>query len=89
MGDDSEEFYVYTANIDVEDVKAADILIFFAEDPLVGVKRGGRHVEFGIAWTLGKPIYVINFKENVFHYLKGVEHFESVDDLIKRKQWGK
>lgn len=87
MGQHSLDFYITTANVDIEDVNRADILIFFAEDPLVGVPRGGRHVEFGYAWALGKDIYVCGFKENVFHYLKGVSHFENFEDLLNKKPW--
>ena len=43
MGEHSEEFYTRTAAINLEDVDKSDILIFFAESPLVGIKRGGRH----------------------------------------------
>jgi nucleoside 2-deoxyribosyltransferase len=82
MGDHSVDFYIETANIDIEDIDAADALVFFAEDPLVGIKRGGRHVEFGYALAKGKPIYVINYKENVFHYLQGIQHFDTFEDFI-------
>src|SRR5690348_6492907 len=49
---------VMTALKDVEDVKAADGMLFFAEAPYDQPPRGGRHVEFGMALALGKPIYV-------------------------------
>ena len=83
MDDKDEEFYIETANVDLEDVCAANCLIFFAEDPRVGVRRGGRHVEFGYAYALGKPVHVIGCKENVFHYLEGVYHYSSLDEFIK------
>jgi len=91
MGDHPEEFYVATANLDLEDVKRADTLIFFAEDPLQGTPRGGRHVEFGYAvalmqsgeWDTIARILVIGPHENVFHYVDGVFHFESFDKLLE------
>jgi nucleoside 2-deoxyribosyltransferase len=83
MGDHTEEFYKYTAKIDLEDIDRADIVIFFAEDPLVGVVRGGRHVEFGYALAKEKPIAAISFKENVFHYVEGVFHFDTLEDYLK------
>ena len=85
MGDDTPEFYQATAALDLRDVKRADAVLFFAEDPLVGIPRGGRHVEFGYALGLHIPIYVIGPKENVFHYLMAphyVRHFESVEDYL-------
>ena len=80
------------ATIDLEDVKKADTLIFFAENPLVGVPRGGRHVEFGYAlalmqsgeWGTIERILVIGEKENVFHNLEEVQHFESFEILVEK-----
>jgi nucleoside 2-deoxyribosyltransferase len=86
MGDHSDEFYVKTAAIDLEDVDAADVLIFFSEDPLVGTKRGGRHFEHGYAYAKKKPIFVIGPKENVFHYSPGVHHYGSLDEFITLHQ---
>ena len=82
MGDHSTKFYKRTAKIDIEDIDKADILIFFSEDPLVGTKRGGRHVEFGYALANGLPIYVIGVRENVFHYMKTVTHFDTLEQFI-------
>jgi nucleoside 2-deoxyribosyltransferase len=83
MGDHSKEFYEATAQIDLEDVAAADVIIFFSEDPLEGWKRGGRHVEFGYALALGKTICVIGPRENVFHYTPKVANFFSIDHYIQ------
>jgi nucleoside 2-deoxyribosyltransferase len=83
MGQHSEEFYVETATIDLEDVEKADAVIFFSENPLVGVVRGGRHVEFGYAMKADKPIYVIGPKENVFHYIGRVYHFDTFYDFVE------
>jgi nucleoside 2-deoxyribosyltransferase len=83
MDDKTEEFYIKTAYIDLEDVRAARCLIFFAEDPKIGIKRGGRHVEFGYALALGIPIAVIGPKENIFHHCHGIGHFDSLETFIK------
>jgi nucleoside 2-deoxyribosyltransferase len=88
MGQHTDEFYVETATIDIEDVEKADLVLFFAEDPLVGWVRGGRHVEFGYALGIGKSIAVVGPKENVFHYLPqfskfNICHFESVTTFIE------
>jgi len=68
--------------IDVSQVIDADIMIMFSEDPLIGTPRGGRHVEFGIALGTRKPIYVVGPKENIFHYLPNVFHFNSINEVI-------
>ena len=51
----------------------ADLLVFFSEAAESGDRgRGGRHVEFGMAYAMGKSIIVIGDRENVFHSLPGV-----------------
>lgn len=65
------------ARQDVEDIKAADILVFFSVSDTTPMVRGGRHVEFGIAMALGLHIVVIGPKENIFHLLPEVIHFET------------
>jgi len=61
---------------DVEDIKNADALLFFSEQA-TEYMRGGRHVEYGMALALGKTIWVIGEKENVFHYHPSITHFNS------------
>lgn len=78
-----EDWYRHTAYVDLEDVARASALIFFSEDPNIGIRRGGRHVEFGYAKALGKPIFCIGFKENVFHYTDRVYHFKSFDEFVE------
>lgn len=83
MGDDTTEFYIETANIDLIDIDLAEAVLFFSEDPLVGIPRGGRHVEFGYALGTKKPIYVVGPRENVFHYIDRVYHFDTFEDFIE------
>ena len=52
-------------------------MIFFSETLESGFLTGGRHVEFGVAVEAGKPIYVIGGKENIFHWLPGVSHYDT------------
>jgi nucleoside 2-deoxyribosyltransferase len=82
MGDDPDQFYLETAVLDFEDIDRADAILFMAEDPHVGIPRGGRHVEFGYAMGKGKKILVIGPKENVFHYIPGVKHYSSLWEFI-------
>jgi nucleoside 2-deoxyribosyltransferase len=82
MGDDTDEFYRETALLDFEDIDRADAILFIAEDPHVGIPRGGRHVEFGYAMGKAKQILVIGPKENVFHYIPGVKHYSSLREFV-------
>ena len=73
------------AAADVEDVLRADCLISFTEEPTEHVTwsaRGGRHVEFGVALAMGKRLFVVGPRENVFHFLPRVETFRSLDELL-------
>lgn len=81
--DDMDEDDV--ASTDEFNVLSANGLVFFAEPPdskAQHVNRGGRHVEFGIARAMKKPIYVIGGKENVFHNLDNVFHFLTWEDFL-------
>lgn len=88
MGDHKVDFYQETATIDIEDIDRANAVVFFSEDPLVGIKRGGRHVEFGYAHAKEMPIYVIGPKENVFHYRDRVYHYDTLEAFIADVQKG-
>ncbi len=70
------------ADIDVSDVMQADTLILFSETPVSKYARGGRHVEFGIALASNKRVIVIGPRENIFHTLENVEHFDCLDDKV-------
>lgn len=83
LGDHKPDFYVETAQWDLADIDRADTLLFFAEDPLVGTPRGGRHVEFGYALGKFKRVVVIGGPENIFHYLGTVVHFPTVQSFIE------
>jgi hypothetical protein len=53
------------ARRDLMDVTAADALILLSDEDNV---PGGKHVEFGYAIALGKKVYVIGRRENIFHW---------------------
>lgn len=66
------------AEIDLQDVSAADVVANFTEKPgLANAGRGGRHVEFGYALALGKQVVVIGHRENLFHEHPSVVFFDS------------
>lgn len=84
---------------DYEDVRSADLVIVFTEDPdkpKAGRARGGYHVEYGLALAWQKPVWIVGHRENVFHWLDWprIEFFpewESALDLLKDREvsgWG-
>ena len=76
------------AERDLEDIEVADALLFFAEDPTIGIPRGGRHVEFGYALALDKRIEVVGPKENVFHLLSRTVHWPDFKSWLASKSGG-
>ena len=79
-----EEHREKFALIDIQDVLSADCVINFTEEPdSTNGKRGGRHVEFGIALQAGKRLIVVGFRENLFHHHPSVEFFTDVQELLK------
>lgn len=88
IGDVSEELMRGYARLDIEDIEAAHVLVFFSVDPTTPTVRGGRHVEFGYAMALDKTILVVGPKENIFHFLPSV-HFVTnwVQALNKLLEW--
>lgn len=70
------------AVMDEEDVRqATDGVILIAEPPGQTVP-GGKHVETGMALALGRPVYVIGRKENIFHWHPAVRIFGDLDALM-------
>src|SRR6188768_1910934 len=45
--DQNRDFFSTEAKADLDEIDEANTLLFFSEDPNVGVPRGGRHVEYG------------------------------------------
>lgn len=71
------------AKNDVRDIQEADGLILFTIPPTSAMKRGGRHVEFGIAYALGKQVILCGPRENIFHYLKEVAQFDTFPEVLQ------
>lgn len=65
---------------DLEDIREADVVVCFTGEPVT--TTGGRHVEFGYALGIGKPIVVVGPAENVFYCLRNerIARFEYWDD---------
>jgi hypothetical protein len=77
------EFCGRFANVDVEDLRAAEMCISFTG----AGGKGGRHVEFGMAQALGKRLVLIGPRENVFHCLPGVSVVSDIEALIGFLAW--
>ena len=72
------------AQMDLNEIRSADMLIFFSEDPLTAWVRGSRCVEYGYALAAGKQIIVIGQRENCFHWLlPDSAFFESVKTFVE------
>lgn len=61
------------AERDLDDVKAADLLILDLPEPKVG--KGGLYVELGYALALNKRVWIVGTRTNVFCHTTGVEYF--------------
>lgn len=83
------------AQEDAEDTKDADLFIAFTTTPMAsevpgaGVRateqeNGGTHVEFGIAYALGKELWVVGPRENVFHCLPGLRIFPDWSGALQK-----
>lgn len=71
---------------DYIDVTRASHLVAFTEDPndnAPGGRRGGRHVELGVAIALGKTVYIVGPRENVFCFLPGITCFDNFNQLLE------
>lgn len=55
-------------DMDLADVRDADALVFWSMPHQHGWGAGGRHVEYGYALALNKPIVIVGQRENLFHH---------------------
>ncbi len=75
------------AREDIEDIRAADVVVAFTEVPRSGPGRGGRHVEAGIAIGLtlagiSKPLIIVGHRENVFYCLPELIYCATWDEAF-------
>ena len=62
---------------DLADIDGADTLISFTGSG----GKGGRHIEFGYGLARGMRMIVVGPRENIFHTLPQVEHYENWKQL--------
>lgn len=80
---DSSVMCMYHAHMDLEDVLRADL---FVVDTSVSSTTGGYHVELGYAIGLGKSIYIVGHRENIFQYLAySFDNWESFFNFIREE----
>lgn len=72
------------AIMDVEDVLAADVLLFFSQPEGSANRGGGRHWELGYAYAKGKRCIVVGEREIVFHHLDDIEIYETFNDACEK-----
>ena len=61
---------------DLNDLSGSDGLVAFLEPPRTAT-RGGRHVEFGVALALKKPVLLVGPRENIFHTMGWVSQVDA------------
>lgn len=81
LSDLAPDYCAEQAQVDLDDIKACDIFVFFA-DSVAKTTRGGKHFEAGYASGLGKRVIVIGPPENIFHYLPEVIQYASLCDFL-------
>jgi len=70
------------AHEDFRDVAMCELLIAFTEEPHSSAKRGGRHVELGIALGMMKHVWVVGPRENIFCWHEDVRHCETWEECL-------
>lgn len=70
------------AELDIDDVIDADMVLSFTLPYGTMFKGGGRHVEFGVGVGLGKELAIVGERECVFHWLPEVKQYNTLDEFI-------
>jgi hypothetical protein len=67
------------AQLDMHDVINSDEVVCLSGD---AYSKGGRHSEIGAAIALGKNVWLLGPREQVFHYHPLVKQVETVDQIV-------
>lgn len=86
-GNCRRKYMMRCAFTDLEDVRAADMIVRFSDDLMPisipsHLATGARHFETGYAFALGKPIIVVGGHQNVFDFISSVVHLKDARELI-------
>lgn len=87
-GNARRKFMMRCALTDLEDVRAADILVRFSDDltPITVpsyLATGARMGETMYAYALGKPVIIVGGHQNVFDFLPSFTHVKDADALVQ------
>ena len=72
----------FHAQLDLDDVARADVLLAFNPKAYAEAGTGGRHVELGYALALGKPVVLLGSRTNIFHHLDRIVAVDGVDAML-------
>jgi nucleoside 2-deoxyribosyltransferase len=82
LNDVSDEYLRIHGEKDIREIDEADGVILFTQECTKPFVRGGRMHEFGYAHGRGKRLIVCGPRENIFHYIPGVEVFPTWNELV-------
>jgi nucleoside 2-deoxyribosyltransferase len=71
-----------SAVMDLHDVTRAEALVLLNPREFQHSGTGGRHVEFGYALALGKPLVIVGMRSNVFHQLNHVVRVHADREIL-------
>lgn len=80
--ENEKEGSLHVLRNDIEDIDAADVVVVFSPKKAFGNSTGGRHVEFGYALGTNKPLILVGWRENVFHWHPGVICVRRKKDIL-------
>ena len=80
--ENEKEGSLHVLKNDLEDIDAADVVVVFSPKKAFGNSTGGRHVEFGYALGTNKPLILVGWRENVFHWHPKVITVRHKKDLL-------
>jgi hypothetical protein len=71
------------AVLDVTDLQKAEAIVKFTQPYGTLVKGGGRHAEGGMGLVLGKKVFLVGPREQIFDWHPDVIDFPTLDHLIR------
>jgi hypothetical protein len=80
----ADKQYAINADRDENDISDSDYFVLFTEEPY-GKKypgTGGRHYETGYAKSLGLKLFVVGWRENIFHHLPRFTYCANLEALF-------
>lgn len=74
------------ARLDLDDILRSDAVVALNPTVYQNAGTGGRHVEFGYALALNRPIVLVGERSNIFHYLDDIDVCSEADlvDVLQR-----